>query len=250
MLAFVTPLKAPEVCQDWERMSALCDRTLRSIAAQTSDRFKHIVVCSKKPDTDFTHPNLTFIEEPFPVPETREDQMADKYVKVRRGMVAARDLNPTHLMLVDADDVISNKLAAFVDNNPHSNGWSFHSGYLHDENTRWLMRINDFALRCGTCTIARIEDGDLPESVDEPREKYWWLSTEHNQRERYLNERGRSLSPLPFPGSIYIIGSGENWGGFSLKGWRSKKVFLQKMIQYRPVTSRIRREFGLTPLNP
>ena len=56
---------------------------------------------------------------------------------------------------------------------------------------------------------------------------------------------GTALEPLPIPGSVYNLATGENHTSFALYGWRSKSILLQKLLSYRLLTRRIRDEFGL-----
>ncbi|OAM87864.1 hypothetical protein AW736_20215 [Termitidicoccus mucosus] len=62
-----------------------------------------------------------------------------------------------------------------------------------------------------------------------------------------MEATNRPLLPIPFRPVVYMVGTGDNDSGFSLKGWRSKKIMLKKLLGLRPLTARLRREFLLGP---
>ncbi len=191
MLVFLLPLQSPGASRDWGRVSRLAERTLRSICRQSSDSFRVVLVCNRRPETDFTHPALTVIEEDFPVPATREERMADKSRKINRGAVFARAWAPFHLMLADADDCVSKRLAGFVQEHPAANGWYCQTGYVHDQGSPFVYRRSSFHLLCGTSHVIRCQSGDLPARAGEADEDYWLLSHGHTQMAEFLS--GRAL---------------------------------------------------------
>lgn len=252
MLGFIVPLRSRQASHDWTLVSALARRTLSSVLAQTHQDFHVFLVCRDLPDTCPVHPRLTIVQRSFPVPSMsdRHALMKDKGRKVLAGLSAARTIAPCHLMLCDADDCVSNRLAAHAAARPASHGWYFDQGWMHDENSALVFkRRHEFDAYCGTSSMVRVTPDDLP-AADEPEvydENCVLLSGHGNIRTQSM-VRGTPLEPLPFPGSIYILNTGENWSGFSLRGWRSKRVLVQKILNYRPVTRGLRSEFGLYPL--
>lgn len=251
MLVFVVPLQSPESSKDWGRVSRLAVRALGSMCAQTSLEFRVILVCNRKPDGMFTHPNLTIIEEPFAVPASdRESRMIDKFTKLRRGFVEARPLAPCHHMLADADDCVSRRLAEWCAQFPDANGWYFKRGYVYDEGTRFAFGRDDFDLLCGTSVIARILPDEMPRSMEEPQKNFFFLTHGHPIVRDSMAQRGTPLEPLPFPGAVYVTGTGENDSGLTYSQWRSRRLLLQKMMNARLLTPGFRREFGLKRLDP
>jgi hypothetical protein len=251
MLLFVVPLQSPEASADWTRVCALCNRTVRSICAQTSNAFHVFLVCNRRPGELPAHPALTVIEEPFPIPAAdHASRMRDKSAKLQRAYVAARPFLPGHVMLVDADDCVSNRLAGIVNEHAASPGWYFDDGYIHDEGSNWLLRRrHHFHLLCGTSHILRCEPEDLPANVHSPEEALWITSRGHAELARFMAGRGTPLRPLPFPGAIYNLATGENCSHASIRSWRSKRMMLSKLLNFRPLTAAIRREFSLTDLS-
>jgi hypothetical protein len=251
MLTFIMPLKSPAVCRDWSYVSRLTERSLKSVCRQAEGPFQLLLVCHRRPETDFTHPSLTIIEEEFAVPgPTAQERMADKSVKIWRGLVAARGNTPGHIMFVDADDCVSRRLAGFAANHPEANGWVFNDGYVHDQGSHWVLRKRDFHLLCGTSHILRCRPEDLPSSVAEKESDYWIACHGHPEMAAWLQSQGRPLAPLPFPGAIYNTATSESDSGMALRNWHSRRILLYKMLNYRPLTGTIREEYGLYPVNP
>lgn len=263
MLLFVIPVKSPKLSRDWRLAGRLFERCVRSVCAQTSADFRVVVVCNERPVTDFTHPKLEFLEVDFPVPAQRlpneetttgydyalsgeiARKNADKARKLRTGFEYGARYNPTHCMAVDADDCVSNRLAAFVADNPREPGWFFRKGYIYPEGGRCMyLNVRNFNQTCGSSVIVRFDQRHL---VMENPDFY-----------AHCIERD-PLVPLPFAGSIYSIANGDNIymtadTTAQIQGSIWRKIFspalprlVKKLIKYRPamVTGGIREEFGL-----
>lgn len=250
MLTFVVPLQSPQASKDWALVSQLARRCLATLLNQTSDQFRVLLVCNEPPVDVPVDSRLTTIQRDFPLPgPVPESRMADKWLKVRVGLVAVRELAPCHVMVVDADDCVSSRLAAYVSQHPDCPGWYFNRGYMHDEGARFIyLRPHGFDGVCGTSSIVRVEADELPTCEEGGREDNHILRGGHTQIRGEMEALGKPLLELPFAGAVYNLATGENHTGFSLAGWRSKKVFLQKLLRYRLLTRAIRQEFGLFEL--
>jgi hypothetical protein len=246
MLAFIVPLQSPKASSDWGRVSALCERTLRSICAQTVDDFRVFLVCNEAPRMAFTHPAIEIIEAEFPIPErTTAARMADKHEKLKRGMIAARGLAPCHVMFVDADDCVSRRLADWCSRNPAHPGWYVADGYIYTTGSRWLYRKRDFDLVCGTAAIVRCEEADFPTAMSDAKADFFMVDCGHFEFRDPGRTRGRKLEPLTFPGAVYVTATGENDSGISLREWRGKRMLVKKLLNSRLLTRALREEFGL-----
>jgi hypothetical protein len=247
MLNFVVPLQSSNVSTDWLRVSRLCERTLRSICQQTSDQFRVFLVCNEAPAINFNHSALTVIEEAFPIPGvTTRSRMSDKSTKVRRGLVAAGLYGEAHVMIVDADDCVHCELAAHVATHPEAAGWRFEVGYMHNEGSRWVYRVHNFDRFCGTSAIVKLKDKDFPPDVSAKPEDYFILSHGHTTIAEFMARRGTPLHPLPFPGAVYIAGTGENVTGARLGRWEGFGKRPANVLNFRPLIPKLRTTFGLT----
>jgi hypothetical protein len=252
VLVFIVPLQSPAASKSWRHVSALALRSLRSILGQTHPDFQIFLVCNEPPIGLSAHPSLTILQRSFPVPDisARENRMMDKWKKVRVGLVAARTLAPCHIMIVDADDCVSNRLVARVDADPLAVGWFFDGGWIHDEGSPLIYRRrHDFDAICGTSSIVRISVENLPEDESGGREDNLILRSGHTKIRAGMIAQGTPLKRLPFFGAVYNLATGENDSSFSLRTWRSKKILLKKLLNYRLLTRRIRAEFGLYQVN-
>lgn len=250
MLIFVVALQSPRASRDWGLVCRLWERTLRSICAQTCGDFRVFLVCNEAPKIGFSHPAATVIEGVFPLPgPTTPERMQDKWRKLKQGLVAARPLAPAHVLIMDADDCVHRGLAAHCAAHPGEIGWRFYTGYVRDEGSRWLFLRRNFDVYCGTSAIVRVEKSDLPATPDEAIDPYFILTHGHGAIGEYLEKRRTPLHKLPFIGAIYNTATGENDSGFSLRGWRSRKVLLRKLLNSRLLTRGIRAEFGLYELD-
>ncbi|MGB3514472.1 MAG: hypothetical protein WBA93_35720 [Microcoleaceae cyanobacterium] len=88
----------------------------------------------------------------------------------------------------------------------------------------------------------------LPETLESDSLDYYnRYFIPHNKAAQLLANRGRPISPLPFPGSVYVVCHNENLDNFenviNPKGLlpKIKKV----LFNYRPITLSIRKYFGL-----
>jgi hypothetical protein len=210
-----------------------------------------IVVCNEKPDTTFKHSNLSYIEVDFPVPDitsgTAMDivsrKRTDKGRKLLRGLVAAQEFNPTHTMLLDADDLVSKRLAEFVHQHPQANGWFFNRGYRYTQGSYLIYKkSNDFHTMCGSCNIIRNDLNNIPENPEYNRGYgYYKFYIDHAKVVKVLGEAGTPLEPMPFLGAVYIVQTGENIYFDSSRLYQG----IGRYINYRLVTRSLKEEFRL-----
>lgn len=263
MLMFVIPIKSPKVSTSWFEVCRLFERCLRSVCNQTSLDFQVLVVCNEKPQIAFNHPKVKYLEVDFPVPSADYfAKMNDRSNKVVFGLLAASKFNPSHVMIVDADDCISKQIAAFVNNNPQSNGWFIDKGYEYiDGSQKIYIRRKNFYKMCGTCNIINYKLFTLPEKQKTYYDitEYDAFLTGHSLSKEILAERGTPIQPLPFSGTIYIrdrVGESatlqDGWltrfKRYPKEPLRGLKRLVLAPINEQNVTEHIREEFSLHPL--
>jgi len=259
MLVFVIPLKSSQVSKDWDLVSQLFERCLKSVCNQTSDKFRVIVVCHEKPNIGFSHPYITYIEVDYPLPGQQLKELGleqevdwkgtevfsrdiDKGRKLLNGLAYAEKFSPSHVMVVDADDCVSKNIAKFVEQNPDCNGWYIKKGYLYHENWQFLkVKFKDFNLICGSSVIIKYELYPLLFN------KYQY------QHRKTLLDNEIALQPLPFRGAIYSVGNGENiFQTGERQSRRFKKYGILSVIvyifRYRRLSNSVRNEFSFNPI--
>ena len=261
MLVFVVPVKSKSISRSWSLLSILFERCIRSICSQTDDSFKVIIVCNDRPNTNFLHPNLHYVEVDFlpPTSDGYEQDIlggydygysqdiarknADKARKILRGIEYSQRFNPNHIMVVDADDCVSQNLAKFVNQDPNCDGWVMKKGYIYREGSRWLIKnIKNFNQISGTSVIFKNE---IYSVLFENPDFYF-----HS----FDSILEADIKPLPFIGSLYSMGNGENiyMTSETISKIGAENIFsgafklLQKVMKYRVMimSDSVRREFG------
>ena len=260
LLLFVIPVIAPQRSASWHRTTQLFERTLQSVCAQTSPRFRVVVACHEKPRIDFEHPAVDYLELDYAVPPDDGSAMRlDKKIKIRLALHYARTLGATHSMAVDADDLVSRRLAEFVARRPNAQGWYLETGYFCSARTGSLhIRRGDFFKWTGTSLIVKQGLYQLPADLRAADlfKQEALASTYYVHHSRALDElarRGFSLSPLPFPGATYIIEHGLNLGDVSESMYRPPGLLhrlKRAAFNDRTLSKRIRSEFGFYDLSP
>ena len=263
MITFIIPVKSEKVSGSWSQFSKLFERTLKSVTSQISQNFNVIVVCHEKPEIRFEHPNVEYLYVDFEVPQLKtapkekHDGMKeeDKSKKILAGVECAKKYNSDYLMVVDADDCISNKIVSFVEENSSKDtiGWYINKGYFYREGDK-LISLNkeNFNTLCGTCIIIQ------PSYIEAVFQQKPHLLYVH-QTTGFSD--GSKLLKLPFAGAIYSMANGENhyMSGGQMKNLSTGSIFRLETIKgifrklrkysFRTLNRKIREEFGIYPLN-
>lgn len=250
MLVFVVPLKSSKISKSWDQVCKLFERCVKSVCNQTSSDFRVIVVCNEKPQTQFEHAHLQYVEVDFPVPDKNISAMTlDRGRKVLLGLQMAQEFNPSHAMVVDADDCVSKYLAEFVNQNTQHNGWYVNKGYIYKDGSRFVyLKKKNFNHICGTCNIIRYDLYDLFENLED---KYSDLILKYHGGHKYILEtlihKGVWIEPLPFAGAAYIVENGENYYNDRFESVMPKEVVnrIKTTRHFRLLNNLLRDEFGL-----
>jgi hypothetical protein len=267
MIAFIVPFRCKASSKNWEFHSALLNRTLQSITNQTNSNFKVIVVYTDFPENKYESNSVTWLHFPFPFLKVKEitdyelhakqyfikeeyaEFSMDQGRKSIYGADVARKSGYDYVMSVDADDLVSNKIVQFVeDENQNNNnpGWYVNKGYVYIENKNLLFRyprnLNHF---CGSSYIVRQDLIFIPSFESRNMLEYSFFSGHAWLLNRLKEYNKVVLQPLPFYGIIYILNSvswmnsGSTFLSNGLKKWA--KIFLYGQISY----ARIKKEFSL-----
>lgn len=228
VIVFLTSIRHPLNANSYDRVLALLDATLRSVCAQTDPEFRVIVVCNELPAHPFADERVVFLPVGFPPPSDvphacigMDALRLDRGCKYLVGLAHASRFSPDHVMFFDADDYVSNRIAAFANAHAEAPGWYVPGGYAYDEELALFGRLDNFHLICGTSHIVRYDLLPLPASVPLDATQEWILeNVEHRflfetlGSHRWLVEdlaaRGHALQPMPFRAAVYFIGNGEN----------------------------------------
>lgn len=243
MLLFIVPLISPEVCKDWAVASGLCNRTLCSLAQQTTSDFRIILVCDALPNDMPSLPQLTVFQRLFrvPNPERVGSRMWNKREKLKAGLWRARDFKADFIMFVDSDDCVSRHLCEFIHDIDVEHGFVIRNGYTYVEDSPWLYARPGFNQMCASSIILKYRWEELPKSLDECADNFRLLQG-HNEISVDMAAHNQPLAEIPFRAAVYILGHGENAVG------QTQMRPLARLLRARPLTMRRRREFGIYSL--
>jgi len=261
MLYFVIPLRAASTTSDWLGVCRLLERTLASACGQLHDSYRVVIVCHDRPLGVHIPDHCEFVDVSFPPPlleptdngRVRLFRMhSDKGRKLLRGLERVRSVPESYVMFLDADDLVSNRLAGFVAEHAGSNGWFIDRGYRMDEKFRhvvfWRRRFYE---ECGSSYVIRSSLAPFPERLDDTldfKDYFVRRYVGHAYVRDDLAKRGTPLDPLPFYGAIYSF-NGQNIYASEYRRsdslWRNAA---RLVLKGRWVTSPLRREFGIHPL--
>ena len=211
MFTFIVPVKSAKLASDWPAFSRLFERTLKSICNQKSQNFRVIVACHELPEVQYQNEKVEYLQVSFPPPtlveddwdKNRELKEGDKANKILAAHEKAMTYNPDFIMVVDADDLISNRIVSFTESQKKDTpGWYIKKGYYYREGAPYLfLNKKTFNNLCGSCIIIRPDLFPLL-IIKEP-----WLYYYHELKE--VGD-GTELVPLPFAGALYSMANGEN----------------------------------------
>jgi len=258
MLYFIIPLRDASTTSDWPGVCRLLDRTLASACGQLQDAYRVVIVGHTLPE-DYSLPDrCEFISVRFDPPLlTAADDFqrkmwvmhTDKGRKILHGLAKAREDAGSYVMFLDADDLVSNRLAGFVAEHEGANGWYFEHGYRLNVHPKpqlfWRKR---FYHECGSSHMIRSDLAPFPDQLDDAADFSDYFVRRyvvHAYVKDDLEKRGTPLSPLPFYGSIYTF-NGCNI--FATEGRRSESCMykiMQRLIKGCRMTSALKSEFGL-----
>jgi hypothetical protein len=251
MLCFVMALKSKQVSNDWSRVCQLFEASLISAFRQTDPDLRVIVVCHETPTVrgHYDH-RLEFINVDSPVPAERDTSwgMKDKWSKLQVGLIRCGEIKPQFVMIMDADDLVSNRLVALTRAHPHCNGWTINLGYYYRFGSKWILRNPEF--NCGTNAIVSSRLIEFPTDTSRAaRDRRTVLRWGHTVIARKLAEAGTPLQPIPFPGAVYVHSHGENDSHFGQRLFpQIPRPILRRLSQQRFCSARIRREFAIDAL--
>lgn len=215
-ITFIIPVRHQENAKDWAALKANLTQTVASIAGQTYPSWRAVIVANYGADLPKVPSKFEIVRVDFPPNELHEQRGADKDVfyeafrvdkgrRVLKGMLAVPDSR--FFMIVDDDDLVSNRIAEFAAANPSCPGWTVSRGYSWSANGRLLFDLPDFHHYCGTSLIIRSDLYSLPERFEDASIEF--VTTKlggHRRIVEILAEQGTPLQPLPFHGAIYRIG--------------------------------------------
>lgn len=264
MLGFVVPFKAKSKSKNWEHDCKLLGQTLKSICNQQNNNFKVFVIYTDFPENIQDNEKVILVEFPFSFVTNEEllkaelesnpgsalkndEKMFDLGKRILFGCLQAQKYGCQFIMSIDADDLISERISGFVnENSTESIGWYVDKGYILNSGWSLILKVNkNMNYINGSTHIIHV---DLLPEVDfgsKKSEEFSFFSAHGYLKERIRKSKNDTLKPLPFRALIYFVHE-SNWSGFAAI---MKKHWIKTMIKYllfgKLLSGSIKREFGL-----
>ncbi|WP_417801197.1 glycosyltransferase family A protein [Tenacibaculum sp.] len=223
-LTFIIPIRHYESSPNWDTTKKNLASTINSINSQTSDNWRCIIVANRGsslpplPEKVHVHwvdfpPNHNYNRNSSNHSDFVKSIRIDKGLRIAAGINYSRETD--YYMFVDDDDFINNKLVQFVEQNPDSNGWYFHTGLIWRSNSSYIFKQDNFSKFCGTSHI--ISQKLIPKDIDTNNNLTYVenMLGSHTKIEDILKNNNTPLRKLPFHGAVYHIGHNDTHSNLS-----------------------------------
>ena len=268
MLGFVVPFKSKAKSNDWEKDSLLLKRTLESTLNQVDENFRCYVVYSDMPlypiydskiewvhfPFDFLELEQiadlhTFIRRPNAHPEAYATRFLDQGKRVLFGCTKAINNGCDYIMMLDADDLVSNRLSQFVNmNNRKENfGWFVSKGYLYRDGGGFLQKVpKGMNQMHGSVNIVRSNLIPMPDFNDRRLEPFVFFAHHTYLYSQIENLYGKQLQEIPFYATIYVVhNSGWSTMHNDLTSFSFRKL-VKSIVRVKFIDKAIKEEFKLS----
>ncbi|MBG1233044.1 glycosyltransferase family A protein [Aestuariivirga litoralis] len=216
------PLIPRKRAKDWDQILSKLQATLRSTLGQTDPDFRIIICTEDEIDLpEARHPKVRILlygagRPPSAYKNTHTLAIQDAYARRMRLTDEAMRISARHLMFLDADDLVSNRLVETIKALPFSCAYALSSGFVMDDATKKvalcpseLIKISHFDSFCGSSWVFSLSpQSTLPRG---------WLrlvkNTGHHQVREALSASGTSIHNIEQPLAIYLLNTGHNMSG-------------------------------------
>jgi hypothetical protein len=240
------PLIGRLAAKNWDHVVELLDQTLQSVLTQEGN-LRVLVACNDVPASRFIHdPRLEFLSIVGKVPQTWQEKIRDKTIKLRTVVDEVCHRGGGYVVMMDADDLVSNRLTQYITSTDNKIGYLFQSGYLFNVAGRSFRLTHDFPIHCGTCGVFYLGENDLTPGLGV------CAIIEHGKHTEYAKHSealGRRLERVPFPAAIYLRHHGANvsLARKSILRFRKTRNFLRRLVNRIYIDDEIRAEFSVPP---
>ena len=251
MLTALIPFIAEGVANDWPKAVACLERTLGSVLANPEKDLRVIVVCQDRPPLKLKDERYVFLQTQHPKPGKSDvpAKHADKGAKVVEAFAAARDFSSDYVMIVDADDLISNKLVSYVCQRPEYDAFCMKRGYEWRVGSPYFIVRKSFNQVCGSAFVWRYNEKVFPGYIGRSKTK---LIAElgHNLVEAAMDAEGLRVDKIHEPKAVYVTGHENHMYGdyHNLTLKRRLKEWVRSAWRSRPLTPELKAEFGLASI--
>lgn len=215
---FAIPLIGRAAARDWSKVQANLANTLKTLLAQTDPRVDILLAGTDRPNSLPDDPRVSWIEVAGGGVASWRDALEDAGRKRQFAAWECGRRGGGYLMFVDADDIVSRHLVAYVRQTRHPHGYVLRSGYVLRVADRSLSRIGpddqgrlDFSQVCGTSVIINLSPKDFGDIGNSSPTRYQRLFRDgHVGFVAALAEEGLKAYEIPFPAAVYVTQTGDN----------------------------------------
>ena len=251
----LTPARTPAM---WRFRRVMLSVTLRSIYQQTDGAFRIVLAGDRPPDLECpVDDRLAFLPVASKSTTTLLESHDDVANKLRVIAVQFAGAGGGCLMPLDMDDLVSNRLVAFVRAHPDDNGYLLESGYGLDATSNTVAPVfhpgGEFGPLhkvCGSSAILNLAPEDV---VGSGTTRYSRLRREgHYMVAEEAVLEGRSLMSVPFRAVLYVLNHGANlsnaWPGKVMA--RRQRGFLDAINRLGHPSATLAAEFAVPSRYP
>jgi len=249
---FCIPLMPKANASDWGQVSRVFNQTLRSLDNQTNKSFQVLLAAQDMPElAPDLKLDVVHLESRWTVEDIASAKLRDKRRKRTLLLRAVRERGGGYVMMLDADDLLSNQLVGYVLEDRDPNGYLVETGYAYDWKANLIAPIpgvwgKGFDNVCGSCSVINFRPDDLPPLPDDDG-TVDYLSKHLNQHSHWkhvMREAGRPLKPLPFPAAVYVLNHDNNLH-YSLAHNRQDAIPRKIRARQIPLSPALVEEFSL-----
>ncbi|WP_141243999.1 hypothetical protein [Sphingomonas lenta] len=206
---FAIPLRSAQASVDWARVSAQFQHTASSALSSIDADVRIIVACHEIPDVEVASDSrVSFVQVDHVTPTSLSLQMFDKSVKKMKLAEEHYRQGGGYMMLLDSDDLVSNRLASYVLTDDNRSGYFLQHGYILDLRRSSVERVDNFDAICGSSSIFYLDP------ADQDTMRFNWplyiTVMRHQDFGPFSEASPRPMASVPFPAAIAVKNNGEN----------------------------------------
>ena len=269
MVCFIIALMNKDVASNWTTVQQNFNNTLHSIFNQTDNNFRVYVGYTDMPELYEKYDSrLVMIPCNTHTPVERIEKLRDRGWKLSVCANAiyneydnlSFDDGGVFVLPVDADDLVSNKIAEYANSHSYAHGFKSRVAYRHHKGKKYLDITPYYG---GSMNVMKLFKDDLIKRMPDVslcfdyetacklhKSPVRW--TDHEVEQQFA-DLGRPLSYFPFKSTIYVVGTGDNLSDSDpnnqVQGTKRFHpiAFLRKISPFNKqlITNRIKNEFGI-----
>lgn len=264
-LGFVIPFKPKFTTKSWETDNELLCETINSITNQTYPDIKVYIVFSDEPLKFVSDKRVKFLKFGYPylkfkdIPNNEnelifhKDKMLlekrlDKSKKIMWGCKMAKEDGCDYIMAIDADDLISNKIAEYVNLNHDKKkvpGWFISKGIVLKYKSRIGIGNDYMNLFNGSTHIIRQDLIKIPDFETAYYLDYSLFTSHGWTVSRMEDVFKQKLKEIKFYAVIYVVHSNNTSSILKLHTYFSVRNFVKRIVRFKYIGTGVKKEFSI-----